>query len=175
MGGASGATVRAKVGVNKPPAEFVVALRSWRKRVRRTQEHIAKALGISRKTYVLFESGRWRVPAREQSHFADMLRELDPNTGALFARAHGIVYEEREPETSPSLVAPTVAAVPPSAYARAVVDASLYSVAEKLDVAPRTVRAIASALFARLQAADISITQAAEMVAAADAEMKREA
>jgi hypothetical protein len=50
------------------------------------------------------------------------------------------------------------------AIARNIVEATLYSVAERLDLTPRVVRAVASAILSRLVAEGVSARRAAEVV-----------
>jgi DNA-binding XRE family transcriptional regulator len=160
--------------VEKPPPELAPALRAWREGTGQTQDQVAPRLGISRKTYVLFESGRWRVPARERLHFATALHGFTPSLAALFTADHGMAPIANPVDVAAAALAARSSAVDADAYARARLDASLYAIAEKVDVTPRQVRAIASALLASVVAANIPIAKAAEMVAAAEREMSGE-
>lgn len=67
--------------------EWLAVLRTWRERAPATQDQVAAVLGISRKTYVLFESGRWFPSEREHHFFVHRLHALDPALGEAYARA----------------------------------------------------------------------------------------
>jgi DNA-binding XRE family transcriptional regulator len=149
---------------------FVRALRAWRKVDRLTQERAADLLGISRKTYGEMERGRWEFAPRERMHMAQTFRAKNDAVGAAYAAMHGIALADDDAAPAEVYKAPSVALDP--IYARAVVDSALYTVAETFDVPPKMLRKLAAALLARFAAVELTMPQAAAVVAAAEAEMK---
>ncbi len=150
---------------------FIRALRAWRKADGLTQERAADALGISRKTYGTMERGRWDFAPRERMHIARTLLANNEPSGVAYAAMHGIELPDDDEEDHAAVYpAPSVALDP--VYARAVVDSALYTVAETFDVPPKILRKLAAALLARFAAVELTMPQAAAVVAAADAEMK---
>jgi DNA-binding XRE family transcriptional regulator len=141
---------------NRAP-DLIDALRQWRSRDRKTQEGGARSLSISRKTYLLFESGQWLPPVRERHFFAHVLHGIDPALAAAFARVC---------ETTPQalgLPKKTTVVLLEAGPAKAVYDAAVYSAAETADIPAKTARALVAAVVKKLAEAGITMDQAAEL------------
>jgi DNA-binding XRE family transcriptional regulator len=143
--------------MTKPAPKLVDALVEWRARERKSQAAVAEMLSIGRKTYMLFEDGRWLPPDREKHFFAHTLARLDPRLGEAFARACGATGEAL------GLAKPAVAPLPSPVQARAAYDAAVYSAAEEADVPARTARALVGAVLAKLREAGVTMGQAADL------------
>lgn len=148
------------------------ALRACRTRLRVTQEELADALGISRKTYVLFESCRWLPSARERGHFVKELHGLDPAAAAALVAAVGETLEDHV-MTLPS-AAGTVVKPIDAKQAKLVFHAALYETAEELEMAPKDLRPIAAGLLAKLADSGITLAQAATLAKSAGTARKKE-
>jgi DNA-binding XRE family transcriptional regulator len=138
---------------------FAHALQACRKKHGLTQAQMAEALSMTRKTYILFESGRWLPAIRERSHFIKLLYDRDPAAAHALVAALGTTLEDhvfvRSPEgkTAPS----------DAAQAKLLHDAAVYATAEQLDLSPKAVRPIAASLFARLAESGVTMEQAAAL------------
>jgi transcriptional regulator with XRE-family HTH domain len=162
-----------------PETHFATALREWRNANGHDQQTVADVLGISRKTYGYFEGGRWNVPERERAYVLTKLLGFDANVGALFAQHYDLELPAPAPAT-PVAAAPVAAVALPApdpyaandSIARSIVEATLYSVAERLELTPRVVRAVASAVLARLVAERVSAVRAAHVVTELEAEIE---
>jgi transcriptional regulator with XRE-family HTH domain len=162
-----------------PETHFATALREWRNANGHDQQTVADALGISRKTYGYFEGGRWRVPEREQAFILAKLLGFDAKVGALFAEHYGLELPAPAPATQIAAAPVAAVALPaPDPYAandgiaRSIVEATLYSVAERLELTPPVVRAVASAVLSRLVAERVSAVRAAQVVTELEAEIQ---
>ncbi len=145
--------------MNRNPTDLhIVPLRYARARLQLTQEEMGKKLGISRKTYTLFETRRWFPAPRERRHFVKALHELDPVAADALARAMGESLADHVAVSPPSH-APSL----DPQRAKLAFDASLYATAEELDVTPRALRAIAAALLGRLAETGLTMAQAVEL------------
>jgi DNA-binding XRE family transcriptional regulator len=141
-------------------APLAEALRECRKRLRVTQEEMGASLGISRKTYHLFETQRWFPDAREHAHFAKRLHELDPALAGVFADVNGEALEEYAiVKLAPGAAE---AGLDPK-QAKLVFEAAVYATAEELDMSPKAVRPIAAGVLTRLAESGISLAQAAAL------------
>jgi hypothetical protein len=136
--------------------KLVDALLEWRARERKSQATAAELLSIARKTYMLFEAGRWLPPERERHFFAHTLAGLDPQLGETFARTCGTT------SVALGLAKPTAAPTSSPAQARAVYDAALYSAAEEAELPPKTARTLLAAVLAKLREAGVTMGQAAD-------------
>jgi len=141
------------------------ALRACRTRLRVTQEELADALGISRKTYVLFESCRWLPSARERGHFVKELHGLDPAAVGETLEDHVMTL----PSAAGTVVKPIDAK-----QAKLVFHAALYETAEELEMAPKDLRPIAAGLLAKLADSGITLAQAATLAKSAGTARKKE-
>lgn len=137
--------------------EWIAALQTWREGVKATQDEVAAGLGISRKTYVLFESGRWFPSAREHHFFVHRLDALDPALGEAYARTMGCTSADFG--VAPRGAAPSLDAT----QARAAYDAAVYGAAEEADVPPKTARLIVASVVAKLRHAGVTMEQAEQL------------
>jgi transcriptional regulator with XRE-family HTH domain len=134
------------------------ALREFRQDRHLTQDEMAESLGISRKTYLLFETCRWLPPARERGHFVKVLHGHDPALAKLLA---GFLDQKVE-EVALSADAPKLDAT----EAKRVFDIAVYETAEELDMNPRALRPIVAGVIERLAASGITLSQAAALAKA---------
>jgi DNA-binding XRE family transcriptional regulator len=147
---------------------FAARLEEWRKSDNSTQDAMASALGISRKTYVLLESGRWVPGARQQHHMVHTLHRFDPALAVAYAALYDTEVEDWG-------VAPPAPAAPPKLdpqHARPAYDAAVYAAAEEHDLPAQTLRPVLAAVLAALRQAGMSLEQAAEVAKEAAAKSK---
>jgi DNA-binding XRE family transcriptional regulator len=130
-----------------------------------TQEDVAGELGISRKTYVLFESCRWLPPPRQRSHFVKVLHGLFPAAAEELVKVFGDTLEAYVQVRSVVQVAQAPALE--ATHARLVFDSAVLGVAEELDASPRMLRPLLASLLGRLDAAGMPMAQAAGLAKAA--------
>jgi transcriptional regulator with XRE-family HTH domain len=151
------------------------ALRTFRSARGLTQEDIAGVLGLSRKTYLLFETARWFPPARERGHFVKRLYDLDPGLAHTLVGILGEKLDDhvvvRQPAASPGS-----ANGPPLDLkeAKRAYDVVIYESAEELEMSPRSLRPIAANVLAKLAASGITLAQAAPLAKAALGAKKKE-
>jgi DNA-binding XRE family transcriptional regulator len=147
---------------------FAARLEERRKAVNSTQNDMASALGISRKTYVLMESGRWLPAPRAGHHMVHVLHGFDPALAAAYAALYDNTVEDFG-------VAPPAPAAPPKLdpqQARHAYDAAVYAAAEGEDIPAKTLRPVVAAVLAALHEAGMSLEQAAEVAREAAAKSK---
>jgi transcriptional regulator with XRE-family HTH domain len=151
------------------------ALRTFRSARGLTQEEIADVLGISRKTYLLFETTRWFPPARERGHFVKRLYDLDPGLAHTLVGILGETLEDHVVvrELPASSGAAIVAPLDPKEAKRGY-DVAIYESAEELEMSPRSLRPIAANVLAKLDASGITLAQAAALAKTALGAKKNE-
>lgn len=141
-----------------------------------TQEDVASALGISRKTYLLMESTRWLPSARQRAHFVRVLHRMIPAAAEELVRLFGETladYVDTNPASPGQPAPPAVAPLLDTKYARLVFDSALLGVAEELDTSPRILRPLLASLLERLDAAGMPMTQAAGLAKDAGASARK--
>ena len=144
-------------GFEKRVRAFAARLEEYRMSDHTTQDVLAGALAISRKTYILLESGRWLPGPRERHHMVHVLHGFDPALAAAFAA----LYDTRLEEWG---IAPAAHAAPLDArQARHAYDAAVYAAAEQADLPAKTLRPFVAAVLASLREAGMSLEQAVEV------------
>jgi DNA-binding XRE family transcriptional regulator len=145
------------------PRAFAVRLEEYRTSDGTTQDDLASALAISRKTYILLESGRWLPGPRERHHMVHTLHRFDPALAATFAALYDTRLEEWgvAPPVAPARLDPV--------HARHAYDAAVYAAAEKADLPAKTFRPVVAAVLASLREAGMSLQQAVEVAHEASA------
>ena len=139
---------------------IVDALVACREKHRLTQEEMGAELGISRKTYHLFESSAWLPPDRERAHFVKRLYDLDPAAAQTFVGVLGETLEQYVLALpSPG---PRAAPLDPK-HAKLAFDAALYATAEAFEMSPKALRPMAAELLARLAESGVTLAQAAAL------------
>ncbi len=142
-------------GFEKRVRAFAYHLEQYRTSDGTTQDVLACALAISRKTYILLESGRWLPGPRERHHMVHTLHRFDPALAAEFAA----LYDTRVEDWG---VAPAPARLDP-VHARHAYDAAVYAAAEKAGLPAKTFRPLVAAVLASLREAGMSLEQAVEV------------
>jgi transcriptional regulator with XRE-family HTH domain len=144
------------------------ALRDFRSARGLTQDDVANRLGISRKTYLLFESTRWFPPPRERGHFVKRLHDLDAGLAQTLVGILGQTLEDHVVVRQPAASGGAGAGPPLDAKeAKRAYDVVIYECAEELEMSPRALRPIAANVLARLAASGITLAQAAPLAKAA--------
>jgi len=145
-------------------------LREARKKSRMTQDDMATYLGMSRKTYALFESCRW-VPTRQRRwHVVTKLHAVHPPAVHSLLKALGQTLDDYTfgVAASPAEAPPTLDAK----QAKLAFDAALYSTAEDAELPPKVLRSVANMLLSRLADAGVTLAQAVAMAKSAVAQKK---
>lgn len=136
---------------------FVVRLEECRKALGLTQDDMAAILGISRKTYVFLETGRWLPHAREQHHMIHTLHKYAPAAAEAYAAIH-------ERDVSEWGIAPAAPAAPLDPHqARHAYAAALYDAAEEAELPANLLRPVVAAVLAALRESGMSLEQAADV------------
>jgi hypothetical protein len=149
-----------------------VALQEFRAERGLTQVEAGALLGISRKTYVLFESCRWLPPEREYGHFIKRLHDFDPEIAQLLMRITGrkiddhVVVRDRVVTSGSAASASQVPALG-AVEAKRAFDVAVFETAEELEMSAGSVRPIVAAVLAKLAGTAIALGQAAELAQAA--------
>ncbi len=144
---------------------FIQELHVLRRSRGLTQTQMASELGISRRTYLMFEKMRWWPQPRAQADFVKRLRDLDPAAARAFVELIGAKVEDYVPVAP----VPSVGAGAPihPLLAQLVFDSAVLGAAEQLDLSPRVLRPILAATLERLVASDMPLSQAASLAKAA--------
>jgi DNA-binding XRE family transcriptional regulator len=146
-------------GFEKRVRAFAARLEEYRTSDGTTQDVLACALAISRKTYILLESGRWLPGPRERHHMVHTLHRFDPALAAEFAA----LYDTRLEEWGIAPADPAAPARLDPVHARHAYDAAVYAAAEKVDLPAKTGRPFVAAVLASLREAGMSLHQAVEV------------
>jgi DNA-binding XRE family transcriptional regulator len=141
-------------------APFARALRAARLEAQLLQEDLADRLGMSRKTYILFETGRWFPPYKERAWTMRQLQNLDPGLVEPFLAVANDVLADHALEIQPPPPPPR----DPNA-ARATFDAIVAQVAAERDMTTSAVTKVAASLVGRFLVHGISVDDAVTILA----------
>jgi transcriptional regulator with XRE-family HTH domain len=140
------------------------ALRETRTARGAVQEEMADALGMSRKTYLLFENARWYPAYKERAYLLARLHEIEPALVPVFLGVTGETLGEHVlvREVAAAVVTAPVLSV---AATKAAYETVVAEVAVERDMTISATRKVAAALVKRLAAAGVTVEGAAGVAA----------
>lgn len=147
------------------------ALRKFRAANHLTQQEMADELGISRKTYVLFETCRWFPPFKERAHTLKRLHELDRALADTFLQVTGEDLSDYAIDAGSNGTAQQSGIS--ATAARAAYEKAVSIVAAERDLTRSAVKRVATSVIAALAAAGLTMQQAQEVTAAEDPNAKQ--
>ncbi len=151
---------RHKPGFEDRVRAFAVRLSDHRALESMTQDEMSIFLGISRKTYILMEQGRWLPGDRQGHQMIHQLHKLDPALAVEFAKLHDTTVESFG--IAPPAPAPAARRLE-AQHAKSAYDAAVYDAAEQAEMPAKLLRPVIAAVLASLQEAGMPMEQAVEI------------